>query len=144
MLECPCHVMRVRGLGVKVCVSVSATCHGASGAPFGSSILNAAQAPGEPIYSILNYTCLIVYICVPWCPHGDQRKILRSQSLSVLWVPKQSSGYWAWWQCLYPLDSQDFKGSIFACAVQLLKKTSQASAVTPILWRWMGGLLQGL
>lgn len=56
----------------------------------------------------LNYTHLIVYICVPWYPRGDRREILRSQSLSALWVPRQSSGYRAWWQCLYPLDSRDF------------------------------------
>lgn len=48
-----------------------------------------------------------VHMCA-LCPRGDQREILRSQSLSALWVSRQSSGYWAWWQCLYPLDSQDF------------------------------------
>lgn len=70
MLECACH--ESQGIRVKICASVSATCHGAFGAPFGSSVLSAAQAPGELIYSVLNHTPLIVYICVP-CAHVEIR-----------------------------------------------------------------------
>lgn len=105
MLECACH--ESQGIGVKICLCI---CH-LSRCLWGTLWLQRPECcPGTRrayLQRLKSHSFDCVHMCA-LCPRGDQREILRSQSLSALWVPRQSSGYRAWWQCLYPLDSQDF------------------------------------
>lgn len=64
---------------------------GASGAR-GACTLNAAGVPGKLICNLKSHPFDCVHECVPQCPHGDHRTLLRSPSRLVgpkteLWFP---------------------------------------------------------